>query len=78
MRAPPATLYALGYDDMGNCPRLLTESDRRAIDAGAYLRVGGEALCPECGQPYRVHPEVQGALWLRRACAPRGDKLVKL
>jgi hypothetical protein len=81
MRAPVATLVALGYDRFGNNDRLLTERDREIVVEGYYARVDGNAECPVCWQPYRVHPEVQGALWLRRACRKRGeahDRLVKL
>lgn len=74
MRAPTATLHALGYDEFGNAHHLLTEADRRALNEGLFHRADGDALCRVCGQPYRVHPEVQGALWLKRAC----DCLVKL
>jgi len=58
---------AFGYDHMGNAPHLLAELDRITIDAGLTPRAGGEALCV-CGCPYYLHPQVQGALWLRRAC----------
>jgi hypothetical protein len=65
-------LEALGYDDMGNNPDLLCERDKAAIDRA--LRVSGDATCLGCGELYRLHPRVQGALWLVRAC----DGLVKL
>ena len=65
---------AFGYDDMGNAPHLLAEVDRAALDAGQDRRVSGDAICPICGSAYRVHPDVQGALWAKRGC----EFLVKL
>ncbi|TGT90892.1 MULTISPECIES: hypothetical protein [unclassified Mesorhizobium] len=69
-----AVQIGLGYDQWGNAPELLTEADKRNIDRGRYLRVGGDAPCPGCREAYRLHPQVQGALWLRRGC----HQLVKL
>lgn len=71
----PQILEHLRYDSFGNNPSLLTENDKLRISKGDYARVCGEALCPECNLPYRMHPEVQGALWLNRACP---DQLIKL
>ena len=69
MGFPTSMLMEIGYDEStGNCPELLAEKDRRDIEAGHYLRVSGEAECARCGYKYRMHPRVQGALWLRRAC----------
>lgn len=64
---------AFGYDDFGTSERLLAETDRQAIDAGEYVRVAGESECT-CGLKHRLHPPVQGALWLIRSC----EGLVKL
>ena len=65
---PTTMADGIGYDAAGNCDRLLCEGDRQMIDAGLYPRVGGDAPCPVCGSPYRLHPPVQGALWLTRGC----------
>jgi hypothetical protein len=65
----------LGYDNMGNNPRLLCEADRKKLESGEYFRVAGDAICTHCKCPFSLHPAVQGALWLNRACD--GD-LVKL
>lgn len=69
-----AVRMGLGYDEFGNAPDLLTPVDRRNIDNGRVLRVSGDALCPGCLEPFRFHPQVQGALWARRGC----HHLVKL
>jgi hypothetical protein len=66
-------LRRAGYDDMGNAPHLVAEQDRLVLERGGDRRVGGDALC-SCGSEYRLHPLVQGALWLHRSC----DGLVKL
>lgn len=58
----------LGYDEMGNAPHLMTDADRRNLDLGRIQRVNGDDACPGCGEPYRLHPQVQGALWARRGC----------
>ncbi len=63
----------LGYDAMGNAPHLLAPVDAARLEQGDFTRVDGEALC-KCGAQYRLHPDVQGALWLTRGC----DRLVKL
>jgi len=65
---------ALGYDEFGNNPSLLCEQDQITLEHGNYLRVSGDAECGVCGSPYRIHPAVQGCLWLIRGC----DGLVKL
>lgn len=65
---PTVMADALGYDPEGNCPRLLCDDDRLAMDAGLIFRAGGDAPCIICGSLLRQHPAVQGALWLRRAC----------
>lgn len=64
---------AFGYDALGNAEHLLAPLDRERLEEGEYLRVAGEADCV-CGLRYRLHPPVQGALWLRRGC----EGLVKL
>lgn len=64
---------AFGYDEFGNAPHLTAPIDAEAIFQGRFTRVAGEAECP-CGVLYRQHPQVQGCLWLHRAC----DGLVKL
>lgn len=75
MRAASSTLIGLGYDDLGNAPHLLHPDDKAKLDRGDYLRrTSGECLCPKCEMPYRLHPPVQGALWLNRGC----ENLVKL
>lgn len=58
---------SLGYDDMGNNPQLLLDTDKQAIENGKFTRVHQDVSCT-CGYAYRLHPQVQGALWLRRAC----------
>ena len=75
MKTTSEILRHQGYDDYGNQPALRTPEDHRRIEAGEYQRVGGDALCPVCGSPYHLHPAVQGALSLTRACP---DVLVKL
>lgn len=59
---------ALGYDEWGNNPELLCEADKVKLEEGEWQRVGGDAVCDCCGLPWRAHPEVQGARWLRRGC----------
>lgn len=59
---------SLGYDEMGNNPDLLTVADKRNIERGRFVRVSGDACCTACGEAYRLHPPVQGALWLTRGC----------
>lgn len=71
---PEPILASLHYDQFGNNPDLLAPGDQRNIDAGRYTRAGGEAECPHCGMTLRLHPRVQGALWLTRTC----EGLVKL
>jgi hypothetical protein len=66
---------AFGYDWMGNAPALLAEVDRTAIETGNYRRVNGDTICEHCLLPYRLHPDVQGATWLKRSCV---NGLVKL
>lgn len=61
-------MHSLGYDSMGNASHLLSEEDKIAVGSGKYERVAGDAICPNCGYPYKQHPDVQGALWLVRAC----------
>lgn len=63
-----AVRVGLGYDDFGNSRDLLTIADRRNIDQGRYVRASGEATCPGCNETFNLHPQVQGALWLRRGC----------
>lgn len=63
------------HDEWGNAPDLLAPEDRNAIDLGVWYRAGLETLCETCGRPYWKHPEVIGALWLRRLC---NNTLVKL
>lgn len=65
---------ALGYDEFGNNPRLLHPSDERIISKGEVRRVNGDMLCQKCHMPVRLHPKVQGALWVTRSC----EGLVKL
>jgi hypothetical protein len=65
----------LGYDNMGNNPRLLCEADRKKLEAGEYSRADGRIICIHCKLPFSLHPAVQGALWLNRSCD--GD-LIKL
>ena len=66
---------AHGYDEHGNAEHLLAPRDRVALEDGTWNRADGEVLCEICGLPFRLHPHVQGALWLRRTCV---DGLVKL
>lgn len=58
---------SLGYDDFGNHPDLLAAKDKQDIEAGRYTRVSHMASC-KCGYLMHQHPQVQGALWLRRTC----------
>ena len=76
MRAlmPTKMSEALGYDDFGNNIKLRAEVDHLRIERGDIHRVSGESPCPMCDVEYRLHPPVQGALWLHRGC----DMLVKL
>lgn len=78
MRTLTPILEGLGYDSFGNAPHLLNEHDRGVIEEGAYFRASGDMACSVCGQPYRLHPPVQGALWLTRGCERNGQLLVKL
>ncbi len=59
---------AFGYDDMGNAPHLLAPMDADALERGDWQRAGQECICPTCDLPYRLHPHVQGCLWLHRIC----------
>ena len=68
-------LAALGYDSYGNNSHLLAPSDAAALEEGDYTRADGNTICEHCQAPYRTHPQVQGALWLRRICP---NELVKL
>lgn len=63
------------HDENGNAPDLLSGEDRKMIRFSAWSRASGETICHECGQPFWKHPNVIGALWLRRIC---GNWLVKL
>ncbi|GLS29942.1 hypothetical protein SAMN04488498_104353 [Mesorhizobium albiziae] len=63
-----AIQHSLGYDEFGNNPDLLTRADKRNLDRGRIARVSGDATCPACGEAYRLHPPVQGALWATRGC----------
>lgn len=62
----------LGYDDMGNCARLLHPDDKRAIEGddghGGIRRAAGDTPCRVCGEIYYRHPPVQGALYMTRTC----------
>lgn len=66
--------FGLGYDDFDNAPHLLAEADKRVIDQGLWIRASQDAICCVCGEKFKYHPQVQGALWLRRGC----EGLVKL
>lgn len=74
MNGPSTTLKALGYDEYGNCSALLTPYDKARIKKGDVHRVSGDAICAACNNPFKVHPRVQGALWITRGC----NMLVKL
>lgn len=58
---------ALGYDEWGNNEALLAPVDKQALEEGTWMRAAGSMLC-ECGIEYRLHPKVQGCLWLTRTC----------
>lgn len=73
-RMTEATQTGLGYDDYGNAAHLLTEADKKCLETHDWIRVGGDAECKVCKCAYRIHPAVQGCLWLVRGC----DGLVKL
>ena len=68
MRPPTEVLESLGYDQFGNNASLLCMSDFESLEEGKYERVSGDSICKKCKLPYMLHPEVQGALWLRRGC----------
>lgn len=59
---------AFGYDDLGNAPDLLAEKDRKVLQEGSWTRSSADMICWRCNIAYRLHPRVQGALWLRRTC----------
>ena len=65
----------LGYDERENAGHLLAPCDAKALDEGKWIRADGATACNQCGLLYRQHPQVQGALWLRRICH---NLLVKL
>lgn len=73
MPMPTAMAEALGYDEMGNAPKLLTTDDALAIWEGSWRRASGDVIC-RCGANFYSHPRCQGALWLVRTC----EGLVKL
>jgi hypothetical protein len=64
---------AMGYDEWGNSPRLVSHVDRKALND--VSRASGDAVCSHCHVLFRLHPVVQGALWATRTCK---DGLVKL
>lgn len=68
MRMTTKMREAFGYDEFGNCPKLLCKADREVINHGVWGRAGGTVLCTVCGCTYNIHPAVQGALWLTRSC----------
>lgn len=68
-------LEHMGYDEFGNCRRLLCVDDLNAVEKGTWVRADGNSICDGCGMRYGAHPPVQGALWLKRLCDRR---LVKL
>lgn len=70
---PEGMARGLGYDADGNNQSLLAERDREEIDRG-IPRAAGTATCGKCGLELRLHPPVQGALWLTRTC----EGIVKL
>lgn len=62
------------HDAQGNNSLLLSAKDKELIDAGDWMRAGGECVCT-CGYKYSQHDPVNGALWMTRLC---NGKLVKL
>lgn len=74
-RGTTEMLAHFGYDAFGNAEHLLAPRDKVVLLDGSWIRADGEASCQMCGVAYRLHPEVQGALWLRRSCS---GLLVKL
>lgn len=60
--------FHVQHDDYGNAPHLLSPEDKEIIESGTFRRVGGDAECPICHKPNYKHPQVLGALWLRRGC----------
>jgi uncharacterized Zn-finger protein len=64
---------AMGYDDMGNAPHLVSAHDEKLLCD--VSRASGDAVCSHCHVLFRLHPVVQGALWATRTCK---DGLVKL
>lgn len=64
----------LGYDDAGNNMSLVAIADHAAMSMnGGVPRASGDVVC-KCGSAYRLHPPVQGMLYLTRTC----EGIVKL
>lgn len=63
------------FDDGTWRPQLLSEVDRRNIEAGNWKRAGGGSLCEQCGYQYYDHRAIVGSGGLHRLCDGR---LVKL
>lgn len=74
-RMTTAMATAMGYDQHGNAPDLLSPKDAAALEDNDWKRADGNAICWICNSTYYLHPRVQGALWLRRTC---DQGLVKL
>ena len=75
MIMPTSVMNGLGYDSFGNQPKLLHPTHAELIEKGEIHRVGNDAVCEKCKCVYRLHPQVQGALWLNLACDGRLLKL---
>lgn len=65
---PESMLQNLGYDWMGNNFDLVAEADRRYIEQHGIVRAGQDVVCSKCNMEYRLHPKVQGMLYLTRTC----------
>lgn len=72
-RMTDAMRTAMGYDDFGNAPHLVSVADE--ILLRDVSRASGDVVCSHCHVLFRMHPPVQGALWAIRTCK---DGLVKL
>lgn len=56
------------HDTWGNAPFLLERKAQLALDHGTWFRTSGDLICPYCNKDYYSHPQVIGALWLRKIC----------
>ena len=63
-----------GYQRKAETPQERKERLRRLREEAEIVRVDGDALCPECSEPYREHPwdklnlDYRGEPYLRVGC----------